>query len=187
MNGMTSIETVRAVHHPTRRRIISFLYLHGASQVGVMANDLDQQVGSISHHLRMLERAGIAERAPELAADGRTSWWRLVQDRFSFSVEDFDDPGERMQAREAERASTQHQLNKLATWLKGHDKAPAEWRKAAFSSDTLAFATPEELAELADELSETVRAWRERVKATDDADGRRAPVYVFARGFPSKP
>ncbi|GGU43811.1 winged helix-turn-helix domain-containing protein [Nocardioides albus] len=184
---MTSIETVRAVHHPTRRRILSFLYLHGASQVSVMAKSLDQQVGSVSHHLRMLERAAIVERAPELAADGRTSWWRLAQDQFSFSIEDFDDPGERMQAREADRANTQHQLSKLATWLNGQDKAPAEWRKAAFSSDSLAFATPEELAELADELSATVRAWRERVKTSGDAAGRRAPVFVFARGFPSKP
>ncbi|MGH3350716.1 MAG: ArsR/SmtB family transcription factor [Nocardioides sp.] len=185
---MTSIETVRAVHHPTRRRIISFLYLHEASQVGAIAGALDQQVGSVSHHLRMLERAAIVERVPELAKDGRTSWWRLAKDTLSFSVEDFDDAGERMLAREAERSSTQHQLSKLSTWLKGQDKAPEEWRKAAFSSDFLAFATPAELAELADEVADTVRKWRHRVKESNDDDHqRRAPVYVFARGFPSKP
>ena len=75
---MTTIDVLRAVHHPTRRRIIEYLYINGDSQVGSLARDLDQQVGSISHHLRMLERAGVVERAPELAVDGRTSWWRAV-------------------------------------------------------------------------------------------------------------
>ncbi len=78
---MTTIDVLRAVHHPIRRRIIEYLYINGDSQVGALAKDLEQQVGSISHHLRMLERAGVVERAPELATDGRTSWWRRRDDQ----------------------------------------------------------------------------------------------------------
>ena len=61
---MTSIEILRAVHHPTRRRMVDFLYLHGPSQVGTLARELGEQVGSISHHLRMLERAGVVAHVP---------------------------------------------------------------------------------------------------------------------------
>ena len=42
---MTTIETLRAVHHPTRRRMIDLLYLHGPSQVGTLARELGEQVG----------------------------------------------------------------------------------------------------------------------------------------------
>src|SRR4051812_388939 len=91
VTGMTTIETLRAVHHPTRRRMIDLLYLHGPSQVGTLARELGEQVGSISHHLRMLERAGVVAPAPELMTDGRTSWWRLVESSMSWSVDDFAD------------------------------------------------------------------------------------------------
>src|SRR6478672_4310172 len=94
---MTSIEILRAVHHPTRRRMVDFLYLHGPSQVGTLARELGEQVGSISHHLRMLERAGVVAHAPELSTDGRTSWWRLEQDTLTWSAEDFDGAAERTQ------------------------------------------------------------------------------------------
>jgi predicted transcriptional regulator len=60
----TTIDTLRAVHHPARRRIIDYLFIHGESQVGTPANALEQQVGSISHHLRMLERVGVVRTRP---------------------------------------------------------------------------------------------------------------------------
>jgi hypothetical protein len=40
---MTSIDTLRAVMEPTRRRMIEYLHLHGPSQVGTLAEALDQQ------------------------------------------------------------------------------------------------------------------------------------------------
>ena len=112
---MTSIEILRAVHHPTRRRMVEFLHLHGPSQVGTLARELGEQVGSISHHLRMLERAGVVAHVPELSTDGRTSWWRLELASLEWSVEDFADPAaDRAQARAAERLNLDHQLGKLA-------------------------------------------------------------------------
>lgn len=62
---MEDISVIAAVHHPLRRRIFDFLLLHGATQAGTLARELDAQVGSISHHLRMLEKAGGAERADD--------------------------------------------------------------------------------------------------------------------------
>lgn len=184
---MTSIETLRAVHHPTRRRIIDYLHLHGPSQVGTLAGELDQQVGSISHHLRMLERVGVVERAPELATDGRTSWWRTRGDlRISWAADDFaDNPADHVQARAAERLNVEHQLAKLSAHLRRNDRVPEGWRRAAFSSDFAAMATPEELARLCELLTRTCREWREAID-TDDGQPRE-PVFVFSHGFPSRP
>ena len=183
---MTSIETLRAVHHPTRRRMVDFLYLHGPCQVGTLARELGEQVGSVSHHLRMLEKAGVAAQVPELATDGRTSWWRLEQTSISWSVDDFgDDAAARTQAKAAERLSIDHQLGKLATWKREAATADSAWRAAAFSSDFVALATPDELAALHESLMTLVRDWKAGIDAADDEP--REPVYVFAHGFPSQP
>jgi DNA-binding transcriptional ArsR family regulator len=183
---MTSIETLRAVHHPTRRRMVDLLHLHGPSQVGTLARELGEQVGSVSHHLRMLEKAGVVARAPELATDGRTSWWRLEQASITWSVEDFaDDAANRTQAKAAERLNLDHQLGKLATWMRESERADPAWRRAAFSADFLAMATPDELAALQDALVAVAREWQAGIDVGDGAP--REPVFVFTRGFRSRP
>lgn len=183
---MTSIDVLRAVHHPTRRRIVDYLHLHGATQVGTLARALGEQVGSISHHLRMLERAGVVSRAPELAVDGRTSWWRIQQESIRWSVDDFADaPADRAQARAAERLNIEHHFGKLRAWKASSPSADPAWRQAAFSNDQLAMATPQELRALQEALHQTTRAWK---AAIDPDDGQeREPVFVFAHGFPSAP
>ena len=144
-----------------------------------------EQVGSISHHLRMLERAEVVAPAPELATDGRTSWWRLEQDTLSWSVEDFDDAADRTQAKAAQRLNIDHQLAKLAAWKNSSERADPAWRRAAFSSDFLAMATADELVALQDALTETVRRWR--ADLPDDTEDQRSPVFVFTHGFPTRP
>lgn len=182
---MEQIEVITAVHHPVRRRIVDFLSLHGPSQVTTLARALEQQVGSISHHLRMLERAGIIERADDPNGDRRTSWWQPVRRSFSWSVDDFSDsPADAMLAREAERVNISTQLQRLQAWHRGSARLP-EWGRAAFSTDTLTWATPEELATLSAALNATIDAWRQGIDRADGADRR--PVFVFAHGFPTAP
>ena len=183
---MESIETLRAVHHSTRRRIIEYLFLHGPSQVGTLAGELDQQVGSISHHLRILERVEVVARAPELSTDGRTSWWRLTRGGFAWAPDDYSDsPADRMQAKAAERASIDHQLGRLAAWKRRQDGDTEEWRRAAFSNDMMGRATPDELRELSELLTATWRAWREAIDLEDGQERR--PVFFFTHGFPFRP
>lgn len=184
--GMTSIDVVSAVHHPVRRRIIDHLVVHGASQVGTLATALEQQVGSVSHHLRMLERAGVVERAPELATDGRTSWWRYAGTGISWSVEDFATrPADRVRAEAAERLNFQHHVDRFVAWQRSQGTYDASWRRAAFTSDTYAHATPGELDDLQERLLTTVRAWRDEIDTSDGTE--REPVFVFYQGVPSRP
>jgi DNA-binding transcriptional ArsR family regulator len=181
---MVSIDVLTAVHHPVRRRIFDHLVVHGPTQVGTLAQSLEQQVGSISHHLRMLERAGVVERAPELATDGRTSWWRPALDTLRWSVDDYADrPADRVRAQAAERLNIEHQLGKLVDWKRRSASYDEQWRGAAFSNDSLTRATPGELAALQEALTATVREWRD---AIDTEDGQeREPVFVFQHGFPT--
>ncbi|WP_166998597.1 winged helix-turn-helix domain-containing protein [Paramicrobacterium fandaimingii] len=180
---MEQIETITAIHHPVRRRIFEYLYLHGSSQVGTLARALDQQVGSISHHLRMLERADIVERADAPDGDKRSSWWVAKRDSFSWSLDDFaDSPADAVLAREAERINIAVHVRRLQEWKKSASRSP-EWD--GFSTDALAWATPDELADLSASLSATLDAWKRRID-TDDGQQRR-PVFFFAHGFPTLP
>lgn len=182
---MEELSVVTAVHHPVRRRIVDYLGLHGRSQVTTLARALEQQVGSISHHLRMLERAGVVERADDPTGDRRTSWWQPVRRTITWSAEDYaDSPAQALVAREAERTNLRTQLQRLQAWHRRTADA-SEWARAAFSSDTLAWATPDELAALADALRETTERWRASI---DLQDGRqRHPVFTFSYGFPTVP
>lgn len=181
---MEDIQVITAIHHPTRRRIVDHLVLHEPDQVGAIARGLKLQVGSVSHHLKVLHRAGAVEPVPDPDGDGRTSWWRMSRTEFSWSVEDFVSPGEQLQAREAEQVNLANQLRKLQQWQKSKRSDDTDWPRVAFSSDSLAWATPEEVSELSALLGTTLREWRESI---DVSDGReRRPVFVFAHGFPTE-
>lgn len=185
VDAMEQIEAITAVHHPVRRRIVDYLGLYGASQVTTLARTLEQQVGSISHHLRMLERAGIIERADDPTGDRRTSWWQPARRSFSWSVDDFaDSPADAMLARSAERVNINTQLSRLQAWRRRTDPSQ-EWSRAAFSTDTLTWATPAELTVLSARLRETLDLWRSEID-TSDGTGRQ-PVFIFAHGFPTTP
>lgn len=181
---MESIDVITAIHHPVRRRIFDHLVLHEVDQVTAIARALDLQVGSASHHIRVLERAGVAERAEDPHGDRRTSWWRLSRASFRWSAADFaGSPGEALLARASEGANVTAQLNRLKAW-RARASTDEEWSHAAFSTDHLGWATAAELTELADALQDTVSRWR---RGIDRSDGRaRRPVFVFAHGFPTE-
>lgn len=182
---MEEIQAITAVHHPVRRRIVDYLGLYGASQVTTLARALDQQVGSISHHLRMLERAGVVERAPDETGDRRTSWWRLARRGFSWSADDFaDSPGDALLAREAERQGIRAQIDRLQRWHRTRTQ-PRYADFDAFNTETLGWATPEELNELSRMLRETLDTWRDGID-TDDGQ-QRVPVFFFSHAFPTQP
>lgn len=55
----------------------------------------------------------------------------------------------------------------------------------AFNTESLAWATPDELADLQDRLRATLDEWRASIDTDDDAP--RKPIFFFAHGFPMQP
>ncbi|MDY0982625.1 winged helix-turn-helix domain-containing protein [Microbacterium sp. CFBP9023] len=182
---MEDISVVTAVHHPLRRRIYDYLLLYGTSQVTALARSLDAQVGSISHHLRMLERAGLVERAEDPSGDRRTSWWKIARRGLTWSAEDFaDSPADALLAREAQRQSIRMQIERLQRWQRRHDD-PAVAGYDASNTETTAWATPDELRDLSSRLSATLMDWRDSVDLEDGQ--QRTPIFFFAHAFPTTP
>jgi DNA-binding transcriptional ArsR family regulator len=183
-----SIEQVAASGHPVRRRLLEVLGVDGPATASQLAVRTDQLVGNVSHHLKMLARAGLVEEAPELAKDRRERWWRYVPISLSWSLADLrGDPVGEAVAISAEHENVELHLNRVRGWMAardGSDDYDEAWTQAAFSTESWVWATPEEL----DELGEAMNTLLVEFHAShrEPAPGRES-CFVFAHGVPSKP
>ncbi|CAO0828107.1 hypothetical protein SMICM17S_04788 [Streptomyces microflavus] len=73
-----SPEVLKALWHPLRLRILRHLSTAGPATSTTLAAALGENTGTLSYHLRMLERSGLIEDIPERST-GRERWWRGVR------------------------------------------------------------------------------------------------------------
>ncbi|NGO07174.1 helix-turn-helix transcriptional regulator [Streptomyces sp. HC44] len=69
---------LKALAHPLRLKILRHLGIHGPATSTTLAAALGENTGTLSYHLRRLERGGFIEDAPEHPS-GRERWWRAVR------------------------------------------------------------------------------------------------------------
>jgi len=189
---VTDYRVLAALAHPLRRRLLDVLRVDGPCTASMLAERTDQAVGNISHHVRVLATHGLVEPAPELARDRRERWWRSASTALRWSTTDFvDDPAAEAASLAASALGLQRQLDLTTSWLQDDASDSAEWRDAAFNTDTWLRLTTHELDELGAEIVAVVDRWRSRHPAdgtgeqADDAERR--PVFFLARGFPARP
>jgi DNA-binding transcriptional ArsR family regulator len=177
------VDKIAAMAHPVRRRILELLGAYGPATVGSLARDTGERVGSVSHHLKMLARAGLIEEAPELARDRRESWWRIVRASWSWSVADFDDdPAGKVVAEAAERDQLRGCVGNVQTWFEQRDSYPHEWRQAAYSGTSRLNVSAAELAELGRRITDVMIEFAESID-TDDGQERES-VFAFSYAVP---
>ncbi len=66
---------LKALGHPLRQRMLRRLHRQGPATATTLAEELGENTGVTSYHLRQLADHGFIEDAPELAK-GRERWWR---------------------------------------------------------------------------------------------------------------
>ncbi|MEO6511674.1 MAG: helix-turn-helix domain-containing protein [Nocardioides sp.] len=184
------MDVLIALHHPTRRWLAELLWVEGPATVGRLAARTGLAVGSVSHHLKPLHQQGFIAPAPELARDTRESWWKTTPRSLSWSVEDFEpDTLGRRVADQAELENFRYQVRSVQQWLKEMADAPAYWRRAAGSSDSLVKATADQTADLHRRLDAVLAEWTNQVRADERThpDADRRPVRALVRCFPSHP
>jgi len=183
---ITSSGVLRALSHPTRRRLLDALTVDGPSTVSGLAERLQQAVGNVSHHLKVMHDAGLIIEAPERARDQRERWWQRAATGFRWVDTSFaDSEASAAIADAAALLNLEHQLDKVRAWMSDAETADPAWRTAAFATDFWLQLTSDELAELSRDVFDLLERWRARTH--DGADEARAPVFVFARGMPSSP
>jgi DNA-binding transcriptional ArsR family regulator len=181
-----TVETLAAMTHPVRRRLIDLLSAGGPATVGTLADKTGQRVGSISHHLKVLAANGLIEEAPELARDRRESWWRIVKASWRWSVANFeDDPAGEIIARAAEEQTLRSNFDKAKSWYDTRDEYDPAWVEAAIVSTSWLKATPDELTDLNNRMVSLLHDFVAEQAETPDVE--RESVYLFSYGMPVKP
>ncbi|MCL2583359.1 MAG: helix-turn-helix domain-containing protein [Streptosporangiales bacterium] len=146
---ITDLETLKALAHPRRQRILQHLGLHGPATSAGLARELGLNTGATSYHLRELGKHGLVEDVPELAR-GRERWWRApVRD---LRVPPRSRQSEEMRAAVDELARLQlaDDLEQLARFAEHRDEL-GEWGDAHLDSHGSIRLTRAELQEFFEE------------------------------------
>jgi len=176
--------TMRALAHPVRIALLEALGREGQLTATDAAKILDDSPGNMSWHLQTLAKYGYVEEAG--GGKGRSRPWRIasVSNRFRTAVEDpeFDAAGEALESTFADRAYA-----RLREWWGRRASYPFVWRDAAFASNSLAYLTAEEMAEVGEEIAALFGRYRDRVLNKKLRPAGSEPVQLIAFGHPVPP
>jgi DNA-binding transcriptional ArsR family regulator len=163
---------MRALANPLRLRILGLLRRDGAHSVGELSDLVDAAPGSVSYHLSTLARFGFVVEAPELARDGRETWWRAAHESTRYEPSSLlDDPESAVAGRQMRQAFLQGHLTEQLAYLDAEPALPREWVRAATAGDTISYLTPDELRAMSDELNALAERWtRPRESASPGAE-----------------
>lgn len=183
---VTDVQALTALANADRARLLDVLAVHGASSTTELARRLELATGSVTHHLRVLSRAGLVEPAPEAAADQRSSAWKLVSRGRRWSRQ--GGAAAEVAARAAEGALLERQLQRARAWQAVEEVSA--WDEAASSVHSWMSLSPDELRRLGAQVEELIVSWRRRDRPAEDLDDdsvERRPVLAFFHAFPSEP
>jgi len=180
IRDIVEVDVLKAFTHPLRNRLYDLLAIDGPATVSMLAEKAGVAIGSVSHHLGILARAGLIVEAPELARDAREHWWQRAQRGIRWSSTGFTDPAARTVADSIEQQMLSQQRDQARQWLDERDDRP-EWAAVAFAHQSRLWLTPAEMTELGEAIEQVLRSFAGR-----DPEGREA-VLAMARAFPNRP
>jgi DNA-binding transcriptional ArsR family regulator len=176
---VTSAETLRALAHPTRLKLLGRLRIRGDATATECAEDVGESASSCSYHLRTLARHGFVEQVA--SKDGRERRWRarvasIDWDAGTEAGEDF-----RAAAALARAALIELSDETLRNYLEHERSFSPAWQEAATFLQTAIRATPGELEALAAKIQEALAPFRADVRRPKRGD---RVVHVSVRAVP---
>ena len=168
-------ETLRAIAHPLRMRLLGRLRSHGPATASELGRILNESSGSTSYHLRQLERYGFIVDDDDQASK-RERRWKAAQDMTSFRPSLLEDGGgELMQV--VNRQMADHLLRNVNAWLASEQAGL--WKDAIGSSDYLLRLRAEDARALGKAIDELIDGYSERNRPADDPEARNLNVHAL--------
>lgn len=177
-------ETLRAVAHPTRSKILGLLRHEGPATASELARRLDDSSGSASYHLRQLARFGFVEEDPD-QPNKRDKRWRAT-----YAITTWSRAGMSPEGREISDALERRQMlravDHFQRWMaQGRDP---RWEDSGGPSDFMLRLTPSQVAALDDELMAVLDRYRtDPPPAEPDEPVAHVSVYVQLLNFEESP
>lgn len=162
-------QTLRALTHPLRLRLLGLLRLEGPSTATLLAGRVGESSGATSYHLRELARFGFVAEVPGRGT-GRERWWQARHRMTSWQLDDFADDGSEV-ADELQHRLVEYRGRLLSAWLTQRSGLLQAWDGAADLSDYALRLTPIQARELTAELSRVIERWSARHPAAQPAEG----------------
>lgn len=147
------LDALKSVSHPIRIRLLAALRKDGPATASILGRQLGESSGSMSYHLRQLERFGFVGDDEEQPS-GRERRWRALHDVTSFPNELGQQPGGRELVDRVRRRQMETPQAGLA--------ALGEPRSGLGHNDYLLRLDTDDLLSLAAELQEVVERYADR-------------------------
>ncbi|WP_271178504.1 helix-turn-helix domain-containing protein [Leifsonia poae] len=182
-----SLESLRALAHPMRVRIMNELSDFGPMTASGLAERLGESSGATSYHLRQLAKHNIIVEVEDKGS-ARERWWRMAPGGVTIgSPETLVTPAGREATELISREWAQNNDRRLVAYLRyGLDVLGEEWSQAATLSTSHMALTKDQLAEFGREyyaLHDRLRAKWGYVPDAEPADGARR-VQIQLNAFP---
>jgi DNA-binding transcriptional ArsR family regulator len=182
--NVPDVETLRAVAHPIRSRLLGVLRYEGPATASQLGRRLDESSGSTSYHLRQLARYGFVEEDPE-QPNRRDKRWRATHAMTSWSRAELSASPEGREVSDAfERRQILVALDRFQRWFAGRDGRDPRWDEAGGAYDDILRLTPAQLESLKDELDAVFDRYRTRPEPPGAAGDPSAHVSVYLHLLP---
>ncbi len=173
---LTDPRALRAVAHPIRLELIGLLRRSGPFTATQAAARIGESPASCSFHLRQLAKYGLVEEAG--GGVGRQRPWRATAITTSWATagadEDREDAVEMLS-----RVVVERYFKQAIEWLERRRTEPSHWAEAGDVGDRILYATPEELEDLQERLTELLEPFQERLEDPGARpDGARAVNFI---------
>ncbi|AGZ46621.1 ArsR/SmtB family transcription factor [Actinoplanes friuliensis] len=181
---VTDPQAMRALAHPVRLAILSFLQRNGPATATVLSPHVGATPSVTSWHLRHLAGFGLVTDADpdEVPGDRRQRWWKAKARGFSVSAG--EDPESTAAARVLGNQLAAVAQQQVSDWVT--DVAPGlpgEWARASGISNTSVPLTSEELTRLSAQIDELIAPYVHRAEADAPAGAR--VVRILRHYLPS--
>lgn len=180
---VVDLESLKALAHPLRVRIIDVLSTYGAFTASGLAERLGESSGATSYHLRQLEKHGFVREVPDKGV-GRERWWERSPGGITLASKEFQ---ETQAGREASRVVVNEWASNRERILRdfidrGFDELPENWIDASLVSLVNVVVTAEQLHEFTEQYKELVDRFADAHRGQKVSGAR--PVHLQFHGFP---
>lgn len=177
-----SIESLRALAHPDRLRILGVLRIDGPATATSLAQRFGINSGATSYHLRQLHAHGFIDAAEDLG-NRRERWWRARHESTVYDTAELT--GDDL---EAGLAFTQAVLSRHTALMQGAQEQyrdlPLDWRKATTQSDFVLPLTAEQATALHEKIESLLWEAKAASPPPGEAPPGTRPYMVVLYGFP---
>jgi DNA-binding transcriptional ArsR family regulator len=180
------LESLKALAHPLRVKILDVLSTYGAHTASGLAERLGESSGATSYHLRQLERHAFV-REVEGRGTARERWWERVPGGLTLDHASLPKTPAARAAHDVVLREWQRTRESLLEDFLAHgdDDLPQRWLDASAVNTANGRLTSEQLEELVTELMEVLDRHMDRHRHQKDhpVPGSR-PVQIQLNAFP---